>query len=84
LRKTAFVRPSCKCTLQTHPLVREGARIKNGKCPKIISKEEKDKLVGGPRLWPDTRTDWPNDHRSYDNFDFNSIGRFCITLRRTF
>jgi hypothetical protein len=39
-----------------------------------LSKEnvkEKEKLVTGPRWMPDTKTDWPTDRRSYDNFDFD-------------
>jgi hypothetical protein len=29
-------------------------------------------MVAGSRWWPDTRTDWPTDRRSYYNFDFDS------------
>jgi hypothetical protein len=32
---------------------------------------EKEKLVKGPRLAPDTKTDWPTDCRSQINFNFN-------------
>jgi hypothetical protein len=34
---------------------------------------EKEKLVAGPRWWPNTRRDWPTDRRSLDNLNF------CIT-----
>jgi hypothetical protein len=29
-----------------------------------IAIEVKEELVADPRWWPDTRTDWPADHRS--------------------
>jgi hypothetical protein len=38
--------------------------LKKRKHRKIISVKEEGKLVAGSRLWPDTRTDWPTDHRS--------------------
>jgi hypothetical protein len=52
LRVTALARPSSTCTskLQIHTLVREAhLNKKNGKCLKIISMEEKEKLAAGSR-----------------------------------
>jgi hypothetical protein len=37
---------------------------RNRNFQKIISVKEKENLVAGPRWWPDTSTDWPNDRRS--------------------
>jgi hypothetical protein len=33
--------------------------------------DEEEKLVGGPRWWPDTRTAYQTDRRSYDNSEFD-------------
>jgi hypothetical protein len=60
LRATALTRLSSTCTsrLQTRPLVREDAPYQEiRKYLLTIFVEEKENLVSGPRLRPDTRTD---------------------------
>jgi hypothetical protein len=44
--------------------------IIENKCLKIMSTEEREKLVAVPRWRPDTRTDWPNDRRHKKTFTF--------------
>jgi hypothetical protein len=77
---TAGLGTECDCAgevqLQvqsTDPLYRQGMRhiLKNHKCLKIISVNGREKIVVGRSWWPDTRTDWPTDHRSCDKFDFD-------------
>jgi hypothetical protein len=62
--QTALVLSTINHKLWTHPLIREVLQIEKTANVMIISKEEKEKLVAGPRLRPDTRTDWLTDCQS--------------------
>jgi hypothetical protein len=45
--------------------------------------EEKEKLKAGPRWWPNTRTDWPNDRPSQDKFEFGlNLNSHIIHLQK--
>jgi hypothetical protein len=50
--------------LQTHPLVREGTPRWRAKQSSSKRKEKKSYLVMGPKGVPNTKTEWPADHRS--------------------
>jgi hypothetical protein len=66
--------PSSNYKLQTQTLIREGTphqQILN--CLKEFKKEEEGELVAGPRLVPDTKSDWPADHRLKCNFDLEPV-----------
>jgi hypothetical protein len=53
--------------LQTHPLVREDAPHQETRNYQTENKN----MVTGYRWEPDTKTDWPTDHQSQLNFNFN-------------
>jgi hypothetical protein len=72
-RVTALARLS-SCKIQTRPLVREDAP--HSQCPKCLTNKD---IFMNCRWVPDTKADWPNDPRSYRNFDIcndqlNAIG----------
>jgi hypothetical protein len=43
----------------------------------MIKKKGK-KLIAGPKWMPDTKKDWPTDHRPYYNFDLNLAYRVVV------
>jgi hypothetical protein len=72
-------RSNCTSTLKTYLLIREDTpQWKNCKCPAVI------KIWSwAPRWVPDTKTDWPTNHRSKHNFNsFNDSSSVEFSIWR--